>query len=140
MAKKSKKKQKKGSAGRRRYSFETKLRAVKLYLEEGYPADLVAEELGLGRSTLTTWAKRYREEGEDGLRTQAPGKGRAQVSKAAKAKAVELKRKNPEHGNRRISQVLKRVFFLKAGPETVRKTLKEEDLVQPPNRNVRLEG
>ena len=41
----SRKKQRKRPP-RRRYSFDLKLRAVKLYLEEGYSAELIAEELG----------------------------------------------------------------------------------------------
>jgi transposase InsO family protein len=110
---------------------------VKLYLEEGYGADLVAEELGIGRSTLTAWAKRYREQGEAGLQPVSSWKGRRQVSNEAKRKAVELKRQNPEYGSKRISHLLKRVFLLRAGPETVRQTLKEEGLVQPPKRKPR---
>jgi len=130
MAKKANKKaQGKWSGRAGPYSFDLKLRAVKLYLEEGYSRDLIAEELGVGKSTLTAWAKQYRERDEDGLRPQPSGKGRAQVSAAAKTKAVELKRQNPEYGTRRISHLLRRMFFLKAGPETVRQTLQAEDLV-----------
>jgi len=119
------------------YRSELKLRAVKLYLEEGYSRELIAKELGIGKSTLTAWVKQYRERGEDALRSQPPRKGTAKVSVAAKAKAVELKRKNPEYGSRRISDLLRRVFFLKAGPETVRRTLKEEDLIEPAKRKPR---
>ena len=57
---------------RRRFSPDLKLRAVKLYVEEGYPAATVAEELGVGHSTLTAWAKRYREAGEGGLAPRVP--------------------------------------------------------------------
>ena len=133
----SRKKQRKRRP-RGRYSFDLNLRAVKLYLEEGYSAELIAEELGIGRSSVTGWAKRYRDRGEAGLRPScSPRKGRRQVSRAAKRKAVELKRRNPEHGSKRISHLLKRVFLLKAGPETVRQTLKEEGLVQRPKRKPR---
>jgi len=114
------------------YSADLKLRAVKLYLEEGYSRELISQELGVGKSTLTAWAKQYRERGEDGLGPPAKRKGRDQVSGAAKRKAVELKRQNPEYGSLRISHLLRRMFFLKAGAETVRGTLKEEDLIQAP--------
>jgi transposase InsO family protein len=119
-----------------RHSVETKIRAVKLYLEEGYKREQVAKKLGVGASTLTSWAKVYREQGEGGLAQERRGKrkGRTQVSAAAKRRAIELKRKNPEYGSRRISQMLRRLFFLKAGPETVRQTLKEKDLVKAPKK------
>ena len=54
------------------------------------------------------------------------------MSSSAKKKAVELKKKHPEYGSRRISHVMRRMFFLKASPETVRRTLKEEKLVEAP--------
>ena len=121
------------------HTAELKLRAVKLYLEEGYSRDLVAEELGIGKSTLTAWARQYRERGENGLGPSPPRQGAAKVSAAAKAKAVDLKRANPQYGSRRIAHLLRRMFFLKASPETVRRTLQAEDLVKrskaKPKRN-----
>jgi transposase len=109
-----------------RHAFEVKRRAVKLCVEDGYPTEQVAAELGVGHSTLNTWAKKYREEGENGLLFREGRRGRSQASEAAKQKAVELKRQNPSFGTKRISQLLRRWFFLKAGPETVRQTLQEE--------------
>jgi transposase InsO family protein len=130
----TKSKSKKRPPRRKRYPAEFKVRAVKLHLEEGYPTPMVAAEMGIGQSTLGHWIRRYRDEGEKGLEPRVRGKGRPQVDPAAKAKAVELKRKDPEVGSRRISQVLRRVFLLQASPETVRKTLKEEGLVEAPKR------
>ena len=127
-----------GAGKRKRHALDVKRRAVKLYVEDGFPAEVVAEELGVGHSTLSTWAKRYREQGEAALQP-AGHPGRPQVSEAAKRKAVELKRQNPAFGAKRISQLLRRLFFLKAGPETVRRTLKEEPRIAPtpprPKRN-----
>lgn len=124
-----------------RHPYDLKRRAVKLYLEEGCPAELVAQELGVGHSTLNAWAKRYRERGEAGLQPATGRRGRFQVSAAAKQKAVELKKQNPAFGTKRISQLLRRMFFLKAGPETVRQTLQEENLIEraspKPKRNPR---
>jgi len=89
------------SSKQNRYTAEFKCKAVKLYVEEGYPVAVVAEELGIGKSTLSAWARRYREDGLAGL-------------------------------ERRISHLLRRAFHLQASPETVRKTLKEHDLVEKP--------
>jgi transposase InsO family protein len=47
-------------------------------------------------------------------------------------KIVEIKEANPLFGIKRISQLLKRVFFLSASPETVRKTLHSTSLMTTP--------
>jgi len=63
--------------GSQRYSVEQKLRAVRLYLEEGYPLDLVQRETKVSISSLWLWVRRYRKEGEAGLRREAaPRPGR----------------------------------------------------------------
>ena len=58
----------KGKRITKQYSYEAKLRAVKLHLEEGLPASLLGKELGFKTSTLFGWVRRYREQGEAGLR------------------------------------------------------------------------
>jgi len=47
-------------------------------------------------------------------------------------KIVELKQENKWYGVKRISQALRRVFFLQASHETVRKTLHEAALMEKP--------
>ena len=116
------------------YSFEFKCKVVRLFLEEGYTAKIISEELGLSTEAVYRWAKIYRTEGEDGLRAKTPGDRSPKISQTVKDKAVELKKANPEHGSRRISDMLKRMFCMGASPETVRKTLKEEDLIERPKR------
>jgi transposase InsO family protein len=117
----------------KRYPPAFKLRVVKLYTEEGYTSEMIARELGICKSTVFTWTKRYREEGEAGLQDRPPvHRKREQVGPSVKARAVELKRKDPQRGVRRISQLLKRNHLMKASPETVRQTLKEAGLSDPP--------
>ena len=57
-----------GAAGRtktsNRYSFDLKLKAVKLYLEEGFTNPQITEELKLGPSTLAVWIREYRAHGK----------------------------------------------------------------------------
>ncbi len=124
------------------YPLSLRRKAVRLYLEESIPARLIVQELGVGRETLLKWVKRYREEGEAGLRNRvrgesgpAPGK----IPPAVKHKIVALKQKHPLFGVRRISQLLKRGFMMPASPETVRRTLQEKELIVPkkpkPRRN-----
>ena len=118
-----------------RYPVEFKLRAVRLFIEEGYAAEMIATELGIGKSTLGHWVKRYRESGIAGLEPRVPVHNRsAKVSPAVKKKAVELKKEDPQRGVRRISQLLRRNHLMKASPETVRRTLHEADLNDPPLR------
>ena len=51
-----------------RYSYEYKLKAVKLALEEDYTANFLAGQLGIGISSVYTWIKRYRALGDAGLK------------------------------------------------------------------------
>jgi len=102
-----------------------------MYLEEQYPIQLICEETGVGRSTVGAWVRRYRQHGEEGLRTKpksVPQKSR--IDKAVKGKIIEVKKSNPVFGVRRISDFLKRFFLLQASPATVHKTLAEAELVE----------
>ena len=116
-----------------RYNFEFRLRAVRFHLEEGYSLDLLSEELGACKETLYKWVKRYRESGDDGLRNQI-WSSKPKVQPPVKDKIISLKREDPTRGVKRISQLLKRIFFMQASSDTVRKTLHEEDLIEPPKK------
>jgi transposase InsO family protein len=126
-----------------RYTFEFKLKAVKLSLEEGFSHALICKEMGMCESSLAVWLGAYRRHGEAGLlpRPLPPpggGGGRGRLHGPVEAKIVELKRQNPWWGSKRIAQVLGRMFLLKASPETVRTRLKEAGLVEkPPPRHRR---
>jgi transposase len=56
---------------RERHTEEFKNEAVKLALSSGLPRQAIADDLGIGKSTLTKWIKDYREElrssGDGGL-------------------------------------------------------------------------
>ena len=124
---------------RRRYEAAFKLRAVKLHLEEGFTLQMVAEELGVCKDTIFLWVSQYREFGEERLRGLLPGTRAPRLPTAVREKIIALKGQEPSFGIKRISQLLRRVFFLKASPETVRQTLKREGLIEPPpkpRRNV----
>ncbi len=115
---------------RTRYTYEEKLRAVKLLAEEGFKMALVSEETGVCVSTLYVWQREYRKNGEQGLRGQtAPRPGR-RLPGPVVAKILELKRANRLFGVQRIADALRRWFFLQASPETVRKTLHAADLME----------
>jgi transposase InsO family protein len=124
---------------RRRYTYDEKLRAVKLHLEEGFTERLVSEETGVCVSTLSSWVIRYRKEGELGLRGQAAPRPGRRLPAPVTEKILELKRANRLFGVQRIADALRRWFFLQASPETVRKTLHAADLMEErpkPRRNL----
>jgi transposase len=119
----------------KRYEFEVKLRCVKLRLEEGVPLALLSKEVGASKDVIRRWAKAYRERGEAGLRSQLVRKrSRRKLPCPVREKIVEIKKREPFFGVKRISHLLKRAFFLSASPETVRRTLKEESCVFYPSK------
>lgn len=116
----------------KRYGFEIKLRCVKLRLEEGLPVSLLSKEAGVSKDVIYRWSKAYQERGEAGLRNQGvPAGSRRKLPVPVREKIVEIKKREPFFGVQRISHLLKRVFFLSASPETVRRTLQEECLIVP---------
>ena len=128
------KRKSKGKEGRygKRYGFELKLRCVKLRVEEGLPISLLCKETGVSRDAVGHWVKAYQERGEGGLRNQGVFSGsRKKLPGPVREKIVEIKKREPFFGVQRISHLLKRVFFLSASPETVRRTLQGESLIVP---------
>jgi transposase-like protein len=116
-----------------RYGPDFKLKIVKKHLEESIPVSIIVQECGVSGGTVGHWVREYRSEGEAGLARHCVGKGKSLPS-PVRQKIVELKEANPLFGIKRISQVLKRAFFLSASPETVRKTLHASSLITAPPR------
>ena len=123
------------------YPFELRLRVVRMYLEEEYPVPMICRETGVGRSTISTWVRKYRLQGEEGLKSKQPFPPRQsrRINKSVAKKIVDLKQEHPSYGSRRISDILKRFFFIKTSPTTVHKTLVEQELIEKkrvkPKRN-----
>jgi len=128
------KKRSKGKESRygKRYGFELKLRCVKLRLEEEIPLSLLSKEVGCSQDVIRRWTKAYEERGEAGLRKGVvPAGSRRKLPGPVREKIVEIKKREPRFGVKRISHLLKRAFFLSASPETVRRTLRGESLIIP---------
>jgi transposase InsO family protein len=128
------KKKSKGKESRygKRYGFEFKLRCVKLRLEEEIPISLLSKEAGCSQDVIRRWARAYEERGEAGLRKGVvPAGSRRKLPGPVREKIVEIKKREPLFGVKRISHLLKRAFFLSASPETVRRTLGAESLIIP---------
>jgi len=114
-----------------RFSYEAKRKSVRLYLEEGMPAEVVAKEVGTCKGTIFDWVRNYRLNGEEGLKPKPTVHRTLNAPTAVAAKITEIKKHNPSFGVRRISQILRRIFMLPASHETVRRTLHREKLIVP---------
>ena len=123
----------KAPARSKRYGPDFKLQVVRKFVEESIPSSVIQQECGVSGETIGRWVRAYRREGQAGLATRYRGKGR-RLPAPVKEKIIELKKSEPLFGIKRISQVLRRAFFLSASPETVRKTLHESSLASPPKR------
>jgi len=133
-----KKSKRKESRYGKRYGFEFKLRCVKLRLEEGIPVALLSKEVGASKDVIRRWARAYQERGEAGLRSRiVPEGSRRKLPGPVREKIVEIKKREPLFGVKRISHLLKRAFFLSASPETVRRALKEESLIVPSKKKLK---
>lgn len=125
---------------RRRYTAAEKLKAVRLYQDEGFSLALVGQELHIGKGSVALWVKAYRLAGEAGLTPAFPAERRPKLPPAISEKIRELKTEHPTFGIKRISQLLRRWFFLPASPETVRRHLHAAELMPestpPKQRNI----
>ena len=122
-----------------RHPMAIRRKAVQLTTQEGLPATVVAGELGVSDSTVANWTRRYRAEGEAGLQYKSSGPRKSGLPKAVVSKIVELKTAEPSHGARKISQMLRRLFFMKASPRAVGKHAKAHGLVTPPKKKRRVQ-
>jgi transposase InsO family protein len=123
------------------YTFALKLRAVKLHLEEGLQCDIISKELEVGASTIHGWCRRYREYGERGLQPQYE-RGPKAIPEGLRNEVLRLKTSEPGFGIKRISQTLRRMFFIRADKGKVRRILKDAGIAPNPSngsgkRNVR---
>ena len=114
-----------------RYPPELRLKAVRLRLEEGFSLADVCQEMGMAVSCLSRWVRLYQQFGEVGLQPAAGGHRKPRLPEPITRKIVELKEQHPAFGVKRISQLLRRWFFLPASAETVRQHLHQANLMAP---------
>ncbi len=116
-----------GPAHSHRYPTEYKLKAVRMHLEDKVPVRIISAQLGCSQGVVFGWINAYRKHGLAGVGEKSGGRSR--IPAAVKEKIVAMKRAQPHHGTHRIANFLKRVFFMKASPETVRRVLRKEALL-----------
>jgi transposase InsO family protein len=121
------------------YPVEFRMKVVKLFLEEDYSVIMLSEEFGCSKSIINSWVRAYRKHGEQGLYSPSTCHKKASkpLNSNLKSQIIELKKADPQRGVRRISDIMRRFFLLPASPDTVRKTLHEAKLIDPPPKKRR---
>ena len=114
------------------YPAQFKLRPVRLHLEEGYKATLLAQEFKVSEYSIYRWAREYRQHGESGLAPRIRKPSKSRQAEGVTRKIIDLKKADPAQGSRRISDILKRFFLIQASPSSVHKTLSDAGLVSKP--------
>ena len=113
------------------FPFEFRLKVARLREEEGYPAQMIADQFGISEYSVYRWAKRYRDYGQQGLMNRPRKPSKSKLPEAITQSIIDLKKENPARGARRISDILRRFFMVGASPSTVQRTLRNQGLTQP---------
>lgn len=110
-------------------------------LEPGRTGETVAEACerhGISRASYYRYRSRYLEEGAAGLaaRSRRPRGSPGQIDARLEARIVELRRRHPRWGARRIHAELARAGTVPPAVSTIHQALKRNHLVapQPPRR------
>ena len=132
MKQKVKRKSRAGKFKRRTqpYPYEFRKKMVRLYLEEGYSTTVLREHFGVSSHSVIRWVKAYRERGSQGLVAKPRSGAKPKLNESVKQQIVGMKKKHPEYGPRRITDVLKRFFLVSASATSVHKTLADEGLTK----------
>lgn len=132
-----------GSTEGSKYTPEFKLRVVKDAVEGNLTAKEVLKTFGVGPSTWFRWKKLYAEGGEAAILSDGntPIKRKGKTASVAELKlrehVLEVKQKYPFFGIGRIWTWIRRTIFLPVSYRFVRRTLKEEGLIEPPPKKKR---
>jgi transposase InsO family protein/transposase-like protein len=117
---------------RGRYTAVERKKSVEAFLQSGLTGIEFAKTWGISDSSLSTWVKRYEEEGSDGLMDRRPGPDDKRlgmkVPRVVQNEIVELKKSKPEFGFTSIKNWLYRSRGVKVSRGSIRKTIKNEGL------------
>lgn len=116
------------------FPIEFRLKVARLYVEDGYPAKLIAAQFGISDYSAYRLGKYYRLYGEQGLVDRPKNQSGSKLPAAVSQSIVDLKRQNPARGARRISDILRRFFLMGASASTVQRTLRDQGLTSPVKR------
>ena len=120
--------------GRRKWPPEVRLQTAQAIVDRGVSKTAVSQTLGIPVTTVAEWARRYRKYGTDIRRWAEEGSWVPRPARHAgrdprRAAVIESRREHPEHGTRRIRDVLAR-SGVGVSETTVRRILHEEGLLE----------
>lgn len=132
-----------GKGEARAYTPEYKLRVCKAGVDNKLSADEIQKTFGLGASTWYRWKKLYQQGGEKALvddgSTAVRGKKKplSPAELKLQAQVLATKQQYPFFGVGRIWVWLRRTMFLPISHRFVRKTLAENNLLEPQEKRKR---
>jgi transposase InsO family protein len=116
---------------RKLFSPEVKLLAVKA-LEAGLTPAEVSEIVGAGNSSVTAWARAFRDGGMEALVRKSTSATTRRICEKLERRIEQERRENPQSGVRRIRDELKRQEGVAVSAETVRRVVNDAGLGNPP--------
>lgn len=73
----------------RKYTFEEKLQAAKMHVEDGIGSTTIANKFNCRKNRILLWSKKYQEGGEEALRYETRGRGSTRRPKNKKFNNIE---------------------------------------------------
>jgi len=116
---------------RKSFPPEVKLLAVRA-LEAGLTAGEVSEIVGAGNSSVTAWARAFREGGVESLVAKSTSSTTRRICEKLERRIEQERRENPKSGVRRIRDELRRHEGVGVSAETVRRVVNDAGLGNPP--------
>ena len=95
----------------RKYSFEEKLQAAKMHVEEGFGSTTIANKFNCDKKRILLWSKKYKEGGEEALKYETRGRSKTgrPRNKQFNSMAEELEYVKAERDIlKKTSEILKR--------------------------------
>lgn len=116
-----------------RYSATDRKYIIEAYLKSGLSRQMFSKTWGVSTTSLSIWLYRYRAYGAKGLVRQRISKNDRRlglrISKNIQSEIIEIKKKEPFFGFRKIKDWLYRFRGVKVSTGTIRKTIKQEGLL-----------
>jgi transposase InsO family protein len=127
---------KEGSTGHRKWPNEVRLQLAQAVVDRGAEAATLAKAFGIPVTTIVDWTHRYRRYGADPSTWWEAERKRRQEQRDQKradprrAAVVASRKEHPEHGTRRIRDLMARFEGLGVSETSVRRILHEEGLLE----------